>query len=163
MKRSNRDYGTGRRRGGQPERAVRRRTVLSTLAGIGGVTLAGCISSTSRETKLASVGITNLDDQPHRLDVRIWRNEELRFDDGFHLKRKSDFGTSANPAPVIEDPWMRDPGTFRLSVRLDDEQQAEEQIFPDEERPGDCYRVSITVREPGIVTLPFDESSSFCS
>lgn len=71
----------------------------------------------------------------------------------------SDSGTSSNPAPLIEEPWMDSPGTYEITVRSSETSQKESRVIPN--RGSGCYAIIVSVREDGV-SIPMDSESSGC-
>ncbi|WP_327053303.1 hypothetical protein [Halomicrococcus gelatinilyticus] len=123
--------------------------------------LGGCQVLSASRARLEYISVSNLDDAPHTLAIRVLSDGTAVYDDEIRVRRSSEFGTSENPAPVIDEDWMDDPSTFTVKARLTGGDWYVK-TFPNEARPGDCYVVAIQITEGGALTMPYDESAAGC-
>lgn len=123
--------------------------------------LGGCQALSDAGARLESISVSNLDDDPHTLSIRVLSDGKTVYDDEIRVRRSSEFGTSENPAPVIDEDWMDDRSTFTVKARLTGGDWYVK-TFPNEERPGDCYWVAVEIGVDGVLTMPYDESAAGC-
>ena len=123
--------------------------------------LGGCQVLSDASARLESISVSNLDDAPHTLSIRVLSDGKTVYDDEIRVRRSSEFGTSENPAPVIDEDWMDDPSSFTVKARLTGGDWYVK-TFPNEARPGDCYVVAVEIGVDGMLTMPYDESASGC-
>ncbi|WP_231185340.1 hypothetical protein [Haladaptatus sp. DYF46] len=138
---------------------LRRFGVLSAGGVIGG--LSGCSALARPETaRLAELILLNLDEPPHTVHVRISRDGERVHTADYTLDEGSEFGTHENPAPVIQEEWMSTPGKYTVAARVDDQSDWYEHRFPAKTRQGDCFSVTIRIRQGGWLDMPSNETDS---
>jgi len=123
--------------------------------------LGGCQVLSDASARLESISVSNLDDAPHTLSIRVLSDGKTVYDDEIRVRRSSEFGTSENPAPVIDEDWMDDPSSFTVKAKLTGGDWYVK-TFPNEARPGDCYVVAVEIGVDGMLTMPYDESASGC-
>lgn len=138
---------------------LRRFGALSAGGVVGG--LSGCSALARRErARLAELILLNLDEPSHTVHVRISRDGERVHTANYSLEEGSKFGTRENPAPVIQGEWMSTAGTDTVGARVDDRTDWYEHRFPAKNRQGNCFSVTIRVRQGGGLDMPSTETDS---
>lgn len=125
--------------------------------------LAGCLDRLRyRNARIGSLSLINLHEEPHAVELRVVRDGKEVFRRTFDLAGGDYYESGKNPVPVIRKSWMDDPAQFRVSARLDDREEWYRKRFPNPDRPGPCYGVSVRIGTRGVLTIPFDEHAGTC-
>lgn len=96
---------------------MRRRALLAAVGLSATVSTAGCLDSVlGRELRLATVGVSNYDDDAHRFDLRVDRDGEVVHRSSHELRGRDD-DRVYGAAPDCD--WAGTPGTYEVSVRVD--------------------------------------------
>lgn len=142
---------------------MNRREFLAMSCSTLGTSLSGCTSLVApRKTEIESISLMNLSEKPHRVTIQVTRNGTQVYSHSFQVPQKSEFGTESNPAPVVQEPWMKNPAEFTVSARLSDDGKCYQKQFPVDNKSG-CYGVEVRIHAGGLITFPNDSYSEGCS
>lgn len=134
-----------------------RRAFLATVGATGSYLTAGCSSRDA--ARIEQIAVISILDEAVTVDLRVARDDKQQFAETFELG--PDSGSSSDPAPVVDEPWLDTPGQYRLTVDVSttDEQFAER--LPND--GSGCYDVTVQVRRPDLVLFPVDSAADGCA
>jgi len=138
---------------------ARRRELLSGIV-LTSISISGCLSPSdqSRTARISDISLLTLYNETVRLDLRILKDGDLVLEESYTLT--SETGSEGNPAPVIEQSWMDEPGRFELTVEASTMDEPVSREIPN--RGEGCYAVIVRVLSDGRVDVPMDAESSGC-
>jgi hypothetical protein len=151
---------------------VSRRQVVAGGAAVGVGLLAGCLGgdgeggnqlesgsggSDGGGSRLAYVRVANWDALSHTFHVLVERDGDIVHWSSHELDGKG----SDIPTETVDTSWADGPGSFVISVRVDDSE--EWKTFDVSGRDGDCYGIEARVTDGGEQGLWYEEDPDSCT
>jgi hypothetical protein len=157
--------------GERTESNVSRRQLVGGLTAAGVGLLAGCLGgdgeggnqleggdgSGGSGSRLAYVRVANWDGLSHTFHVLVERDGDIVHWSSHELDGKG----SEIPTETVDTSWADDPGSFVISVRVDDSD--EWKTFDVTGRDGDCYGIEARVTDDGGQGLWYEEDPDSCT
>lgn len=141
---------------------VRRRSLLAWGALSAGA-LAGCSipGVLPGSAAIASVSLLNYDTSPHTVELVLLEDGERVFGERYELPAAAPESGDV-PGRSVEGDWPRRNGRFELRAVVDGRTERGQEV-PDERKPGDCYAITVRIREGPLVDVPIEEDAEGCS
>jgi len=130
--------------------------------------VAGCLddSESTEETAddgpvLETITLENLNSRSHTLDIIIQWDDEIEYWEEHELSAISDSGDSGDSSLLLEEGWPTDPGDFRLTVRLDND---ERERFSSSQLPDrNCLDLVVLISREGELSILTTVSGGTCA